>query len=757
MSQETLITLSLAVLLLPLFNFVFLVFFSKRLPRQGDWLATFVLFVGLVLSTVILYTKLTAFHDETIQAAFTWVSFGNVPGLGEFHWNLGFAIDNLSAIMMVVVNIISSLVHLFSIGYMKGDVRYGRYFSYLGVFTFSMLGIVLTNNFFLMYVSWELVGLSSYLLIGHWFEKKSASDASKKAFIVNRVGDVGMFIGIMILYANFNTFSFDAIFGAIKAGQIPFGSETWLTAAGILVFCGAIGKSAQFPLHVWLPDAMEGPTPVSALIHAATMVAAGVYLVARTFVMMTADALTFIAYIGAITAFISATIAIAQNDIKKVLAYSTVSQLGYMVMGLGVGAYTAGFFHLSTHAMFKAGLFLGSGSVIHAMHHALHHANDHHTDAQDIRNMGGLRKRMPITFWTFLIYTLAISGIPLTTGFLSKDEILAGTLAYGNLTGHYLIPIIGFFVAGLTAFYMFRLVILTFFGEHKDQHRFEAIHESPKVMTIPLVVLATLCFFWFFTGNANPFSNQGWFTTAIERPTSVVPAGVAAASTVTFEEALQEAHIPAMLLSLTMAGLGILVAFATYYWRKINADAIAKALNPIYRFFLNKWYFDELYEWLVVGGTKGLSLVLRWFDNTIIDGIVNGAGRWTLALTRGTEDTWEQGRAGAIVYTVVIGAISLYVGWVTGAALLPTAASVLILIGYGLLAVVVAGLTFFLFYVGVGGFDNRIIDGMVNGVALMAGLLGRMAKQLQTGRIQTYLAMALFAVLVFFLWFRTGF
>lgn len=754
MSQETLITLSLAVLLLPLFNFVVLIFFSRRLPRQGDWLGTILLFAGLALSVVILYAKLTAYHDETIQATFTWISFGNVPGLGQFQWNLGFTVDNLSAVMMVVVNIISSLVHLFSIGYMKGDVRYGRYFAYLGVFTFSMLGIVLTNNFFLMYVSWELVGLSSYLLIGHWFEKKSASDAAKKAFIVNRIGDVGMFIGILILYANFSTFSFDAIFGAIKAGHIPFGSEAWLTAAGILIFCGAVGKSAQFPLHVWLPDAMEGPTPVSALIHAATMVAAGVYLIARTFVMMTGDALTVIAYVGAITAFISATIAIAQNDIKKVLAYSTISQLGYMVMGLGVGAYTAGFFHLTTHAMFKAGLFLGSGSVIHAMHHALHHSNDHHTDAQDIRNMGGLRTKMPVTFWTFLIYSLAISGVPFTSGFLSKDEILAGTLAYGNLTGHYLIPIIGFFVAGLTAFYMFRLVILTFLGEHKDQHRVEAIHESPKVMTIPLIILATLCFFFFFTGNANPFSNQGWFTHAIERPVTVVPASVAAAGNEAFEEALHQAHVPAMLLSLTLAGLGMLVAFSTYYWKKINADAVANILKPLHQFFLNKWYFDELYEWLFVSGTKGFAGALAWFDNTIIDGIVNGTGRWTLAMTRGTKDTWEEGHIGAVVYMVVIGVISLYVGWITGSALLPTAVGITGLIGCGLLAVAVAGLTFFLFYVGVGGFDNKIVDGLVNLVAYLAGFFGLLARKFQTGKIQTYLALALFAVMVFFLWFR---
>jgi len=754
MSHETILTLSLIVLLLPLFNFVVLVFFGRRLPRQGDWLGTSLLFVGLALSAVILYTKLTAYHDETIQATITWVNFGNVPGFGPMKMDLGIMVDNISAIMLVVVNIVSALVHLFSIGYMQGDVRYGRYFSYLGVFTFSMLGIVLTNNFFLMYVSWELVGLSSYLLIGHWFEKKSASDAAKKAFVVNRVGDVGMFIGIMILFAQFHTFSFDAIFTGMQAGQVPFGSEPWLTAAGILIFCGAIGKSAQFPLHVWLPDAMEGPTPVSALIHAATMVAAGVYLVTRTFAMMTADALMFIAYIGAITAFISATIAIAQNDIKKVLAYSTVSQLGYMVMGLGVGAYTAGFFHLSTHAMFKAGLFLGSGSVIHAMHHALHHSHDHQTDPQDIRNMGGLWKKMPITFWTFLVYTLAICGVPFTSGFLSKDEILAGTLAYGNLTGNYFIPIIGFFVAGLTAFYMFRVVILTFFGEHKDQHRLDSIHESPHVMTIPLILFAVLSFFFFFTGNLNPISVQGWFVNAVERPVSVVPAGVAAAGKEVFEESLHHAHAPAMVLSLIVAGLGMLVAFATYYWKKINADAVAERLKPVHQFLVNKWYFDELYEFVFVQGTKGIAWAYNWFDSKVIDGIVNGVGRWTMAVTHGTKEAWEEGHAGAIAYMVVMGFISFYAGWVTGSALLPTAVGVWGMAGYGLLSLGVAGMTFFLFYVGVGGFDNKIIDGLVNFVATLAGFFGLLGRKFQTGKVQTYLAFAMFAVMVFFLWFR---
>ena len=315
MSEELLIRFSAAILLLPLLSFLALIFIGKKLSRGGDWLATSILFVCLAMSVMVMVQKLTVFK-EAITFNFQWIDFGKIPVLGALPVHLGITIDNLSAIMLVVVCLVSALVHLFSIGYMKDDIRYSRYFGYLGIFTFSMLMIVVTSNFFTMYVGWELVGLSSYLLIGHWYEKKSAADASKKAFVVNRIGDIGMFTGIMILYHTFHTFGFKEIFEAIGSGQIPMGSEAWLTAAGILIFCGAIGKSAQFPLHVWLPDAMEGPTPVSALIHAATMVAAGVYLVARTFPMMTADALVVIAYIGAITAFISATIAIAQNDIK---------------------------------------------------------------------------------------------------------------------------------------------------------------------------------------------------------------------------------------------------------------------------------------------------------------------------------------------------------------------------------------------------------------------------------------------------------
>ncbi|MBI2619688.1 MAG: NADH-quinone oxidoreductase subunit L [Ignavibacteriales bacterium] len=753
MTQDTILLLAVVVLLLPLLSFTLLIFFSKRIPRQGDWLATSILFVTLFLSIAILWGKLLAYHSDVLQTTFTWVDFGHVPGIGPLKLDLGIMVDNLAAVMLVAVAIVSALVHLFSIGYMRGDVRYGRYFAYLGIFSFSMLGIVLTNNFWLMYVFWELVGLSSYLLIGHWFEKKSASDAAKKAFIVNRIGDIGMFTGIMILFATFQTFSFDAIFGAIQGGTLPMGSETWLTTAGILIFCGAIGKSAQFPLHVWLPDAMEGPTPVSALIHAATMVAAGVYLIARTFAMMTAEALMVITYVGAITAFISATIAIAQNDIKKVLAYSTVSQLGYMVMGLGVGAFTAGFFHLTTHAMFKAGLFLGSGSVIHAMHHALERHGDHHTDPQDIRNMGGLRKKMPVTFWTFLMYTLAISGIPLTSGFLSKDEILAGSLAFHELTGHSLIPIIGFFVAGLTAFYMFRLVILVFLGDHKESSRSESIHESPATMTIPLVLFAILSFFAFFS--PNPFgAADGWFFEAIQRPVSVVPAGVAAAGAEMFEEALHHSHTTAMILSLTMAGIGILLAFATYYWKKINADAIAGNVKPLHTFLVNKWYFDELYDVTAVKGTLVVTKVFRWFDNTIIDGLVNGAASWTRAITLGTRKNWEEGNLSAVFYMGVAGVVSSYVAWLTGSSLWSAETGVLQGAWYVVVGLGMGGLTFFLFYAGVGGFDNRIVDGVVNLVAYLAGFFGLLTRRIQTGKVQTYIAFVLLGVMIFFLWFQ---
>jgi len=692
MTENLLVTLSIITLFLPVLGFAILIFFGKRFPKLY-LLEVYILFIALIISIFILYSKLTYFNKD-IVSSLTWFILSNSPNIGTVNIELGIKIDNITAIMLFVVNLISALVHLYSIEYMRGDKRYTRYFAYLGLFTFSMLGIVLTHNLLMMYIFWELVGLSSYLLIGFWFEKKSAADASKKAFIVNRVGDVGMFIGILILFTNYKTFTFDTIFHQISIGNLPFGSEAWLTAAGILVFMGAVGKSAQFPLHVWLPDAMEGPTPVSALIHAATMVAAGVYLVTRIFVMLTADAMLVIAIIGAVTSFVAATIAITQNDIKKVLAYSTVSQLGYMIMSLGVGAYVFAFFHLVTHAFFKACLFLGSGSVIHSMHHE-----------QDIRNMGGLRKKMPVTYITFLISTLAISGIPLTSGFLSKDGILAGTLAFGKLTGHWLIPTIGFTVAALTAFYMFRLLILTFHGEPRDHHKFEHAHESPLVMIAPLIILATLSIFIFYT--PNPLSpDDGWFLKNwVKTPEQVTPVTTRfdflkpssnneniheeIIHSELYTETLHWAHYPAMMLSITVAGLGILFAFMFYQWKKINVDKLTEKIKPLYNFSLNKWYVDELYDATAVGQTLNFSNVLAWFDNNIIDGIVNGSAWITKSFSK------------------------------------------------------LSGL-----------FDTYVVDGLVNFSAFFSGFVGFSLKKLQTGKVQTYVVFVVFSVIILLLIFK---
>lgn len=679
--MDTILLLSLVTLFLPLAGFILLVFFGKRMPRQGDWLGTSLITAGFLISLYILVAVLGA-TDAPRSASWTWARFGGLPGLGEVTIQLGIMLDNLSAIMLVVVMLISMLVHFFSIGYLEGDVRYTRYFAYLGLFTFSMIGIVLTHNLLMMYMFWELVGLSSYLLIGHWYEKKSASNAAMKAFIVNRVGDAGMFIGIMIIFIHFSTFSFDAIFGAVASGDLPFESRGWLTAAGILIFCGAVGKSAQFPLHVWLPDAMEGPTPVSALIHAATMVAAGVFLVARMFPLFTADALLVIAYVGAFTALLAATIAITQYDIKKVLAWSTISQLGYMIMALGVGAWAAGFMHLVTHAAFKAGLFLGSGAVIYAMHAALHQQHDHHTDAQDIRNMGGLRSRMPLTYGTFLVFTLAISGIPLTSGFLSKDEILAGTLAFSTLNGHYLLPLIAFMVAGMTAFYMFRLLILTFHGEPSDGKRLSLIREVPAVMAVPLLVLAALSVFVFYS--FNPLgASSGWLYQALERPASVVPEAIAPVAWPIFYRAVSDVHTLVMILSIVIAVSGIAFAWVVYERKTLSADRMAAFMGRLYDGSRSKWYFDELYQAVFVNGTLLMTRLMNRFDNRVIDGIVNGSA----GLIRG---------------------VSRVSGWI----------------------------------------DHTFIDGLVNAMANVTGAIGMRMRRIQTGNIQNYLVFAVFGFLV---------
>jgi len=669
----TLKYLPLVILLVPMFSFLVLAFFGNKLPRKGDFLAVSLLFINLALSLIVFFAfAQTGKYSYTVD----WFDLGK----GSTNFTAGFVIDELSAIMLIVVNAISSFVHLFSVKYMEGDAKYKKYFSYLGLFTFSMLGLVLTNNVLLMYVFWELVGISSYLLIGFWYEKPAPQEASKKAFIVNRVGDVGFFLGIMILFVTLGTFNFTDIFAGIEAGKLQGGL---LTAAGILLFCGAIGKSAQFPLHVWLPDAMEGPTPVSALIHAATMVAAGVYLTARIFVMLTADALTFVTFIGAITAFISATIAITQNDIKKVLAYSTISQLGYMIMAIGVGAMSFGMFHLVTHAFFKACLFLTAGSVIYGMHHV-----------QDIREMGGLRKKMPITYWTFLIATFALCGVPFTSGFLSKDSILAATMAFANINGGitYIIPVIGFSVAGMTAFYMFRLLIITFLGEPRNQEKYDHCHESPIQMTLPLIILAALSTFVVFS--LNPIgADSGWIMHMMKTPESLLTGTKGLIYHIVnreeYTEMLHHAHYPAMFLSLAIAGLGILLAYVFYQWKKVDVDKLTEKIKPIYNFSLNKWYFDELYSATAVAFTMGLSRLSAWIDRTIVDGIVNGSAtvtRWTSF--------------------------------------------------------------------GSGKFDNVVVDGLVNLTGGLVGFFGLIFRKFQTGKIQTYILFLVFGMIVLYFIFR---
>ena len=584
----------LSFLFLPLLSFVILIFFGKKLKSHSSTLGMFL--IGLMLTnSIFLILKaepydfvLKTYNKWTLYKSFEWFS------TGSFSINLGYFVDNITTIMLFVVSLIGFLVHLYSTEYMKDDPKYSRYFAFLGIFIFSMNGIVLADSLIMIYIFWELVGLSSFLLIGFWFEKEKPPLAANKAFLTNRVGDIGMFIGIMIIFFHVGSFNINEIINGVSDMN-----KTLLTLAGVLLFMGAVGKSAQFPLHIWLPNAMEGPTPVSALIHAATMVAAGVYLTFRIFPFLTPDALAIVAVIGAITAVMAAITAITRNDIKAVLAYSTISQLGYMVMAVGVGAPVYAFFHLVTHAMFKACLFLCSGSVIHAMHHSLHHLHDHETDPQDMNNMGALKSKMPITHAAMLISTFAIAGVPFFSGFLSKDGILAAVLSYYYKHGDWTIvlPIAGFGAAMITAFYMFRLIFKTFYGESKNKKIFKHIHESPLPMTIPLIILSVLSLAFAFTANLNPLVSKGWFKSLIYKYSKshnfmdmkYINAGIDAA------------HYDAMYLSLLVASIGIGFSVLIYLLRKINPDNISKILNIIGLFSLskNKFYIDKIYNFIL--------------------------------------------------------------------------------------------------------------------------------------------------------------
>ena len=595
-------------ILLPLAGFLFNGLLGSRIKNEkvigiigsGTIGFSFLVVVGAFLQTL----SLPVDNRQTIVNLFTWLSVGNL------HVNFAYQVDQLSLIMALVVTGVGFVIHVYSIGYMHGDKGFWRFFAYMNLFIFAMMNLVLADNFVLLFLGWEGVGLCSYLLIGFWYDKKfekgTTGDAAKKAFIVNRIGDFGFLLGMFLIYLTFGSLNFNEVFS--KANVLNLSPGTFDLIA-LFLFIGATGKSAQIPLYIWLPDAMAGPTPVSALIHAATMVTAGVYMVARCSILYASAPaiLTVVAVIGVFTALFAATIGLVQNDIKKVLAYSTVSQLGYMFLALGVGAFSAGIFHLMTHAFFKALLFLGAGSIIHSMH-----------EEQDIRNYGGLKKYMPKTYLTFLIASLAISGIPPFSGFFSKDEILWFSFTNGNFFYWF----IGAFTALLTAFYIFRLHYLTFEGKErfgKNKHP----HESPKVMTVPLMILAVLAAIGGFIGIPELFSGengnafQNWLAPVFEHAESKL---------IIYGTHTHTEEIVFMLISIVLAVSGILIARYIYIKDISIATNFVKKFKGAYNILLNKYFVDEGYDVAVVNPIKKGSEIILWkfTDTKIIDGLVNG-------------------------------------------------------------------------------------------------------------------------------------
>ena len=595
----------------PLAGFLINGIFGRRFPKA----VINTIAIGSVVFSFAwaLKTVLALGDAPLVEHYFDWIVAGGLQV------GCDFSVDRLTAVMLLVVTGVGSLIHIYSTGYMEHEGGYYRFFAYLNLFMFFMLTLVLAANYLLLFVGWEGVGLCSYLLIGFWFHKKSATNAGNKAFIVNRIGDFGFSLAMLMIVVNFGSLDFGTVFG--QAASRP---EGVLTTIAMLLLVGACGKSAQFPLYVWLPDAMEGPTPVSALIHAATMVTAGVYVVARSFPIFihAPDALEWVARIGLFTAAFAATIGLAQNDIKKVFAYSTVSQLGYMFLGVGAGAFSSGIFHLVTHAFFKALLFLGAGSVIHAV-----------AGEQDMRQMGGLRKMIPVTYWSMLCAAVAISGVPFTSGFFSKDAILLA--AYHHAPWMYWIGVI---TAGMTAFYVFRAMFMTFFGEYRGHHH---PHEAPPVMTIPLVVLALLSL---GGGYISVPTWLGQFFPTLEAP--------------------EDFTLVAISVTAGFAGIGL--AYAMYIAKPALADSVASSLGWFYRLVYNKYFVDEIYDAVAVKPVvNGARVLWRGVDAGLIDGAVNGIGSrsqgfggWLKLLQSGnirTYATWVV--FGSVILVVALGLI----------------------------------------------------------------------------------------------------
>jgi NADH-quinone oxidoreductase subunit L len=648
--------------LLPALGATVMFFFGRRMQKSavnavcvGSVVLAFLFACGAVLQ----YTGWADAHNHQPfeKILYTWLGSDtghlnyvtHTGAQANFQADAGVLLDPLSSIWLLFVTGVGMLIHIYSTGYMAHEGGYYRFFGYLNLFMFSMLTLILANNYVLMFVGWEGVGLCSYLLIGFYFQRKSASDAANKAFITNRIGDAGFLLGMFFIAWYMGSLRYVDVNAAARSGHFAIGDPI-ITAATLLLFVGACGKSAQLPLYVWLPDAMEGPTPVSALIHAATMVTAGVYMVARSnaLFVLAPKSMLVVAIVGALTAVFAASIGLVQNDIKRVLAYSTVSQLGYMFLALGVGAFAAGVFHVFTHAFFKALLFLGAGSVIHAM-----------SGEQDMRNMGDLRSRIPTTYWTMFIATLAIAGIPPFAGFFSKDEILWQTWtseggAYRILWG------IGYITALMTAFYMFRLIYLTFYSKPRMSHEVEHhIHESPASMTMPLIVLAVMSLFAGFLGWPHSLGGSDRFARFLDPVFSRGEAqvlteqgkGAQLAAGEKEEEHTSSTEYLLMFLSVAAAGAGWLMAGRAYR----NADKgygepLAAAAPPVYKTLLNKYYVDEGYDYVFTGrrklgnvrlGVMGLGEGSSWFDSHIIDGAVNAAG-WLTRATATLSSWWDK-------------------------------------------------------------------------------------------------------------------
>lgn len=654
---------------LPLASWLVITFLGRRLKAKSAYVGSAAILGSLALA-VAAFAALLANDNMPVTTVIPWLAFGAKS------ITMGFTVDNLAAIMLLVVTVVSSAVHIYSMGYMHGDRRYERFYGTLSLFTAAMLTLVLADNYLLLLVAWEIMGLCSYLLIGHWFEDAWPRMASMKAFMTTRVGDVAMMIGIWLLFAQTGTFNIAAITQAAASGSL---SPAITTIGALLLFGGAVGKSAQFPLHVWLPDAMAGPTPVSALIHAATMVAAGVYLVGRSYgiFMNSATALLVVAVIGGFTALFAATIATVMTDMKKVLAYSTISQLGYMMLGLGVGGFVAGLFHLVTHAFFKALLFLTAGSVSHG------------AGTLEIHQMGGLSKKMKTTFWTFTVGMLALAGIPPLAGFWSKDEILVDAFR----SGHTVLFWMAVATAFLTAYYMTRLACLVFLGKPRDHHVYDHAHESPRVMTIPLIVLGVLAVVAGLPGS--PLMG-GWlgkfldFGRTLPGLVALGPAGEAAAHVA---EGAAEAGggNPVLPIALGAAVLGIAVGYAIYGLGLLNREKLIRVFRLPYAALKGKYFLDEFYNAILVRPAVKLAEACGWVDQKVVDGVVNAVGSGTAEL----------------------------------------AAS-------------------------AGEFDNVVVDGAVNGLANGTAAAGRQLRRAHTGNVQSYMV-ALYAgaavSLAVLLWF----